>query len=208
MATKSFSFAFTFVALFALSYLFLAWVDALPEPISNESGEAVFEQESSSSVQPQNASNEFSTSPQMPVRVVAESIGLNKTVANPESTDVETLDAALLKATVRYPTSAPLGVDGTVLIFGHSSYLPIVSNPNFKAFNGIQKLKVGAIISVFSATHEYRYAVTSVRLANAQEDVVELPSNGKFLTLVTCDSFGTKSARFVVTSTLAGVYAL
>ena len=142
------------------------------------------------------------------MRIVAKSIGLDKTVANPESTDVDVLDGFLLKGTVRYPTSALLGTSGTVLIFGHSSYLPIVNNQNFKAFNGIQNLKVGETVSVYSATAEYRYAVTSVRLANATEDVIELPATGKFLTLVTCDSFGKKTDRFVVMAEFKGAYTL
>jgi LPXTG-site transpeptidase (sortase) family protein len=83
-----------------------------------------------------------------------------------------------------------------------------VHNQAYKTFNGIQKLKNGATVSVYSGTTEYRYKVTGVRLANATEDVVELPTNGKFLTLVTCDSFGTKSDRFVVTAEFEGEYSL
>ena len=146
--------------------------------------------------------------PGLPVRIVAKSIGLDKTVANPDATDVETLDKALQGGTVRYPTSARLGEEGTVLIFGHSSYLPVVRNQNYKAFNGIQKLKEGETVSIYSATTEYRYAVKSVRLANATEDVIELPATGKFLTLVTCDSFGKKTDRYVVTAEFAGAYSL
>ena len=108
----------------------------------------------------------------------------------------------------RCATRPRLGEEGTVLIFGHSSYLPIVRNQNYKAFNGIQKLKVGETVSVYSATAEYRYTVTGVRLANATEDVIELPSTGKFLTLVTCDSFGTKSDRFVVTAQFQAAYTI
>lgn len=197
MAKNLTLFAVTFVALFALSYAFMAAVDALPEPISGGA--------SLPAQQPLEPSVQVA---ELPVRIVANSIGLENNVLNPESTAVADLDAALLKGTVRYPTSAQLGVDGTVLVFGHSSYLPIVRNQNFKAFNGIQKLKAGDTVSVYSATHEYRYTVTGVRLANAAEDVVELPSNGKFLTLVTCDSFGTKSDRFIVTASFAGMYSI
>ena len=52
-----------------------------------------------------------------PVRVAAGDIRLDAAVANPTSTNVEVLDQALLKGAVRYPTSAELGVNGTVLIF-------------------------------------------------------------------------------------------
>lgn len=194
MAKQSTAFALTFVALFALSFMFLAGVDALPEPIS------------SNEAPPSERVN--TVLPELPVRITAKSIGLDKTVANPSSTDVETLDAALLDGTVRYPTSARLGEEGTVLIFGHSSYLPIVRNQNYKAFNGIQKLKAGETVSVYSATAEYRYKVTGVRLANATEDVVELPATGKFLTLVTCDSFGKKTDRYVVIAEFQASYTI
>ena len=191
-------FAITFVALFALTYAFMAAVDALPEPITQNANGGTSDVPWTSDVQ----------TAEMPVRVIAKTIGLDNAVLNPESTEVAELDAALLKGTVRYPTSALLGVDGTMLIFGHSSYLPIVRNKNYKAFNGIQKLKAGDTVSVYSSTREYRYSVVGVRLANADEDVVELPANGKYLALLTCDSFGTKSDRFVVTADFVGAYEL
>jgi len=207
MTKGFFGFALTFIAFFALSYVFLAMVDALPEPLSSAS-EAALSQRNADPISTGAASEANATSPELSVRVVAKSIGMDNAVLNPTSTDVGVLDEALLKGTVRYPGSGMLGQDGTVLIFGHSSYLPIVRNQNYKAFNGIQKIKPGETISVYSGTREYRYTVTGVRLANAEEDVVELPSNGKFLTLVTCDSFGTKSDRFIVTATFAGVYSI
>lgn len=201
MAKGFITFAMTFVAFFMLAFVFLAMVDALPEPISDEN-EPTQEQPLLDTEVPLPAMGE------LPVRVVAKSIGMDNNVLNPESTDVAELDAALLKGTIRYPVSSTLGVDGTVLLFGHSSYLPIVRNQSYKAFNGIQKLKEGAVISVYSDSREYRYTVTSVRLADATEDVVELPSNGQYLTLVTCDSFGTKADRFIVTAEFAGAYNL
>ncbi len=198
MSKQSTAFSFTFVVLFALTFVFLAGLDMLPEPVRSNTV-------SNGAESSQIATN---TSPELPTRIVAKSIGLDKTIANPTSTNVETLDAALLDGTVRYPTSARLGEDGTVLIFGHSSYLPIVRNQNYKAFNGIQKLKVGETVSIYSANAEYRYAVVGVRLANAEEDVIELPSTDKFLALVTCDSFGKKTDRYVVTAELVGSYSL
>jgi LPXTG-site transpeptidase (sortase) family protein len=199
MTKGFFGFAFTFVAFFMLSYIFMAMVDALPEPIKDTAPTEKSITETATSV---------ASAPEAPVRVIAPSIGMDNTVLNPQSTDVATLDEALLEGTVRYPTSAQLGEDGTVLLFGHSSYLPIVRNQNYKAFNGIQKLKEGETVSVYSTTHEYRYTVTGVRMADASEDVVELPTNGKFLTLITCDSFGKKSSRFIVTATFAGSYSI
>lgn len=207
MAKQSFAFAITFVALFALAFVFLAWVDALPNAVTESDTAATSEE-----VAPAPAVAQSGVQiAEAPVRIVAKSIGLDKVVLNPESTNVDTLDEALLKGTVRYPTSALLGTEGTVLIFGHSSYLPIVRNQNFKAFNGIQNLKAGETVSVYSAGAEYRYTVETVTTATADEDQIlrlNLPKDGTHLMLVTCDSFGSKTTRFVVTARFEGSYAL
>jgi len=195
IAEHPFGFVLTFVVLFFLLVLFMASVDALPEPAVK-----VVVQPSDEVVQAGVA--------EAPVRVVAPSIGMDVKVENPTSTEISVLDDSLLRGAVRYPTSAMLGVNGTVLLFGHSSYLPVVYNRAYKAFNKIQDLKTGEIVSVYSGTTEYRYKVVGVRLADATDDVVELPADGKYLTLVTCDSFGRKTSRFVVTAEFVGAYAL
>lgn len=185
---RTFGFVTTFFILFAITVAFMAMVDALPEEGSSQP--QVYEP----------ATGAPQGTPEEPTRIVIAELDIDSQVLNPTSTDVEALDEALLKGAIRYPATSLLGEDGTLLLFGHSSYLPIVHNPNYKAFNGIQKLKPGAIISVYSAGAEYRFAVTGVRLANANEDIVELPSDRQYLTLVTCDSFASKADRFVVTA--------
>ncbi|HEV7449455.1 MAG TPA: sortase [Candidatus Paceibacterota bacterium] len=201
-AMRFFPFAVTFVVLFGITYLFLGMVDALPNPPADADTPAITDTTNST---PQTIADGTA---ELPVRVVAKDIGLDSKVVNPQATDIDTLNKAVDEAAMRYPDSSKLGAEGTVLLFGHSSYLPIVHNQVYKTFNGIQNLKNGQTISVYSAGTEYRYSVTGVRLANAQEDVVELPATGKHLTLVTCDSFGTKSDRFVVTADFTGAYAL
>lgn len=146
--------------------------------------------------------------PELPTKIEIPAIGLTQKVANPESTDVEALDHALLSSVVRYPTSSKLGVEGNVIIFGHSSYLPIVNNKEFKAFNGIQKLKAGDRITVTGSGHAYVYAVQAVEKKSATDDSIPLTVTGSTLTLATCDSFGQKSDRFVVTATLVETDAL
>jgi len=192
------SFSAVFVGIFLLSYSFLLGVGATPDPKA-----AVAQTSESSHAVAQSDAKE------LPVRVVAKNIGLEVTVENPISTDIEVLDQSLLSGTVRYPTSALLGQEGTVLLFGHSSNLPVVHNQAYKAFNSIQNLKTGQIVSVYSGSAEYRYAVVGVKLADANEDVIEMPKDGKRLVLVTCDlSFAKKAARFVVTAEFVGTYAL
>ena len=193
------SFAGAFVLLFTVSFVMLAAADALPEPIGNNS---------SNGSGPVTAEVVEMTDPETPVRVVASAIGLDAPISNPSSTNVHVLDNALLKGAVRYPTTALAGEEGTMLVFGHSSYLPVVYNKAYKAFNNVHKLEKGDIISVFSDTTEYRYRMTNLRVADATEDVVELQTTGKYLVLVTCDSFTAKTSRFVVTAEFVGTYSL
>ncbi len=144
--------------------------------------------------------------PELPVRVEIPSIKLAAVVANPESTEVSVLDSALHEGAVRYPLSAKLGEDGNVIVFGHSSYLPVVNNPAYKTFNEIQKLKSGDQILVIGTAHTFVYAVETVHSANAGTDAIPLTVSGSVLTLATCDSFGKSSARFIVTAKLVESY--
>lgn len=193
---RALAFALTFICLFGLTYLFLGMVDALPNP-----PQAAHEPASVPEAVPAGAS-------ELPTRVVIKDVGIDWRVVNPTATDLDTLNTAVDEAPMRWPTSALLGQDGTVALFGHSSHLPIVHNQAYKAFNNIEKLVPGQIVSVYSAAHEYRYKVVGVRVASATEDVVELPADGKYLALVTCDNFGSKSDRYVVTANFEGAYAL
>lgn len=197
---RAFAFAVIFIFFFGLTYVFLGLVDALPNPPESAQTQAPAETDEPEAV--------AQGTQELPVRVVVKDAGIDSKVVNPTSTDLDTLNAAVDEAAMRWPTSGLLGTDGTVALFGHSSHLPIVHNQVYKTFNGIENLKKGAVISVYSGTTEYRYAVTGVRLASADEDVVELPSDGKHLALVTCDNFGSHSDRYVVTADFTGAYAL
>lgn len=135
----------------------------------------------------------------LPERITAPSINLDLPVQNPATRDVPMLDSALKNGPVRYVDSASLGEKGNILIFAHSSHLPIVRNQMFKAFNRISELKEGDSISVFGGGYEYVYKVSKVRQTDASEEIIDLsPKNGTRLTLSTCDTFGKKSARWVV----------
>jgi LPXTG-site transpeptidase (sortase) family protein len=141
---------------------------------------------------------------ELPTKVVIPEIGVNTTVDNPDTLNVDALDSYLTSAAVRYPTSATLDQQGNVIIFGHSSYLPVVINQHYKTFDGIQNLKAGDQIEVYSATHVYTYSVTSEQKESELSDSIPLTTTGHTLTLATCDSFTTKTDRFVVTATLVG----
>lgn len=141
----------------------------------------------------------------LPDRITAPSINLDLPVQNPATREIPILDSALQNGPVRYIDSAELGEKGNMLVFAHSSHLPIVRNQMFKAFNRISELKEGDSISVFGGGYEYKYIVAKVRQTDASEEVIDLsPKNGTRLTLSTCDTFGKKSARFVVEADFAG----
>jgi len=200
---KKWSFLGVFVLAFVGSTIVLGQMDLLPNDpfatnnlagtISNDLTKSSASSLAATVVPPQVVLEE-------PFKITIASIGLTATIANPTTTDVETLDAWLLKGAVRYPTSAKLGQVGNVVLFGHSSYLPIVGNQAYKTFNDIQKLKKGDLVTVSSRGTAYTYVVRTVAKENANNDSIPLSVSGRVLTLATCNSFGLKSDRFVVTA--------
>jgi LPXTG-site transpeptidase (sortase) family protein len=192
------AFAAAFLVFFLIAFGFLNLVGATPDPLTD----------TSAAVPVNEVATAPTNNPEAPVRVVAKDINLDVAVVNPTSTSTSVLDDALTHGALRYPTSNELGVNGTVVLFGHSSYLPVVYHQYYKTFDGIQDLKTGAIVSVFSSTTEYRYSVTGVSVEDATSDVINLPQDGQHLTLVTCNSFEDTSKRFVVTADFVGAYQL
>ena len=143
--------------------------------------------------------------PVFPDRLVIPSIGTNLPISNPQTRNIAALDAELKTAAVRYPDSATLGQrGGNVLLFGHSSRLPVVRNQLYKAFNNIETLKDGDVIYVQSGSETYTYRVTNVYQASATDDKIALAVDGHRLTLLTCDSFGSKNDRWVVEAEFTG----
>jgi LPXTG-site transpeptidase (sortase) family protein len=135
---------------------------------------------------------------ELPVRISIPSVGTDGVVTNPVSTDVDVLDEALTHGAVRYPGSGVPGV-GNMFIFGHSTGFKIVQNKAYKIFNEIKNAKAGAEVRVYAGKNVYIYKVTSVTEVNKDKTLVSFDTNGPArLTLSTCDSFGTKSDRFVL----------
>ncbi len=146
---------------------------------------------------------------ELPAKIEIIKINLSANVVNPTTTSIEALDTELLKGVVRYPTSAKLGETGNVVLFGHSSYLPVVGNKAYKAFNEIQKLVAGDVVVVYASDTVYTYEVKSVAKEKADNNAaIPLSVTGKVLTLVTCNSFGAKEDRFVVTADFVGSHSI
>lgn len=199
-------FFLVFVGVLSLTYGFLFVIDFLPEkPTPKTPG--VVATSTVTKIEETPAVQEI-VDP-LPIRIIFDTLD-NRTLAvlNPESSSVAALDAALLKGAVRHPDSADFERTGTIFLFGHSSYLPNVMNKNFQAFNGIQKLKWGDTVRLQSADKEYVYRVDRVYEVSANDAEVKIESGKSKLTLVTCDSFGSKSDRFVVEASLIESHAL
>jgi sortase A len=136
----------------------------------------------------------------VPTSIAIERIGLDTPIVTPKSTDIDVLDRALLSGAVHYPDSGLLGQNANMLLFGHSSYLPVIHNKAFKAFNELDKLKKGDLITVYSDTHMYQYETETVTLSKAGNVQVQFEAESPMLTLSTCNNFGSKQDRWIVTA--------
>lgn len=192
----------TFFLVVLISYGILYAVDFIPEAPTEEAPTVVVRSTPLATTTPQTETTPSRDVAPYPNRITIEKIDLDAQVLNPEGDSIAELDAALLEGAVRHPDSADFKNTGTMLVFGHSSYLPTVNNRNFQAFNGIQKLVWGDEIVVLSRDRAYTYRVERVYKAAASETEVELDHSEPRLILVTCNSFGSKDDRFVVEAVL------
>lgn len=143
----------------------------------------------------------------LPERIVIPSINLDLPIQNPSTRSIARLDELLKDGPVRYVDSARLGQKGNVLIFAHTSHLPVVHNQMYKAFNRLPELKAGDSITVMGNGKSYVYSVKSVRKAEADQATIDLSEAvGQRLTLVTCDTLTGKSARFIVEADFVGAF--
>ncbi len=134
-----------------------------------------------------------------PTHITISKIGVDATVANPTTTNVDELDNYLTHGAVRYPGSGLLA-DGNVYIFGHSTNWSIVHNQAYKTFDDLDKLSAGDEIDVTGQDKVYVYKVTSVKLADDNEIWVDFSGTKPELTISTCNTFGKKQQRYVVTA--------
>ncbi len=144
----------------------------------------------------------------VPTRLIIPAVNMDLPVQNPTTTDVDTLDNLLKNGPAHYFDSADLGQAGDLIIFAHSSHLPIVTNKMFQAFNNVPNLNAGDTITIVGSDgKDYDYSVVSVVKADVNDGTTidTSPSAGTSLTLVTCDTLTGVSARFVLTATYVGV---
>ncbi len=218
---RKIAFLLAFFTIFTISYAFLAWADFLPEMVEKENAavevseveaatdfatitptiveyiEETVAIDNNNSVSSNGSASTF-TDPVYPTSIYIEALDRRVDVLNPTSRNIADLDEALLEGVVRHPDSATLDRTGTVFLLGHSSYLPVVNNKSFQAFNGIQKLKWGELIEVTTAQGKYIYRISKVYRAKAENVTVPIAGDKKRLVLATCNSFGSTDDRYIV----------
>jgi LPXTG-site transpeptidase (sortase) family protein len=142
----------------------------------------------------------------LPTRISVPAVGIDLEIQNPTTKNLDALDALLVNGPARYVDSAKLGEVGTMIVFAHSSHLPIVHNKMYQAFNQIPNLKAGDSITLTGTDGtQYLYSVTKVYKADATNTSIDMsPTLGTRLVLVTCDTLTGKSARFVLEAQLVG----
>ncbi len=145
---------------------------------------------------------------ELPISVAIPSVGIATPVSNPTESNTVILDEALLSGAVRYPASGLLGGDRTILLFGHSSFLPQIRNRAYQTFNHLERVRIGDSVLVESKNTVYEYRVSSVTLTTADAARVDLAEGKHQLVLATCNSFGAKEERYVVTADFVGSHLL
>jgi len=220
-----------FIAITALVYACVACMlmvaDYVPEPVITAASDAprlgskvhvvvtatttersILREDATSSQHTIVAGGTHGTSVNLPVRLTIPSAGIDTAVLNPASTDIAVLDRSLLSGAVRYPGSGLPGEVANVLLFGHSSYLPVVKNKAFQAFNELGTLRVGDVVMVRTGSSVYTYGVVEVQLTRAEDTIVSFAADEPTLTLATCNTFGAKQERWVVRAVQTSVRPL
>lgn len=148
--------------------------------------------------------------PALPERIAIPSINLDLAVQNPDTRDLAELDEILKDGPARFSGSAKVGeAGGNVIIFAHSSRVPVVHNQMYKAFNRISELVAGDTVTIEADGKKHLYMVTSVKKVDASDTRIDMSKSlGTRLTLITCDTLTSKDARFVLEASFIGTYTL
>jgi len=127
-------------------------------------------------------------------------IKLSTAVRSPSTQDDKVLEKELQVGPVHYPGSGLLGSNQNILLFGHSSGLPVVHNQAYKVFNRLKELKAGDEIELKGVNTTFLYRVDSVEKVLAGNQTIEIGKREGKLILSTCNVWGAKEERFVVTA--------
>ncbi len=204
IATYKFIFGLFFMFVFVSSFIFLYLLNLVPDQLDDRDISQAQPIHGVTEVQATSTKTVNKNVGELPARIVISSIGVNSIIQNTNSTQISILNELLTRGVVRYAGSGYLA-QGNLFLFGHSTSLKIVNNQAYKAFNNLKNLKNGDLITVYSQTKKYTYAVTKVALVNSENSVVNLVVKKPTLTLSSCNTLGTKEERYLVEATYIGV---
>lgn len=198
-------FAVSFLIVFSVSFITLYAIGLIPTEFRSNGDQTLvdtLQQESlrglglgDKPIEVVSSEQEQNTLP--PIRIVSADISLDYKIVNPTSADYTTLNNALVEGAVHYPGSGSV-LSGNMFLFGHSTSYKVVNNKAYQVFNNIHLLEKGDEISIYTGEKSYIYKVESVELVDGREELVDLSSANRMLTLSTCDSFGAETNRYVV----------
>ncbi len=197
----------TFFLVFFLTLALLSLAGLIPQSFVDDSGSSAKQDGAQVQTTSSQTPVEADAVTADPVRLVIGKVGIHVPIVNPTSRDISALDQALTSGVVRYPGTGRLGESGTMFLFGHSSYLPVVYNRAYQSLNYLYKLQSGDLINVESDSHVYLYRVVSVVKEDAADAAVDLSRRDRHLVIATCDSFGKKSDRYIVDAQYVGSFA-
>lgn len=196
-------FSLWFLAIFTFSYTTLYVLGFIPQEINEGNNQSFLDNLKQSILEDvSNFGKNKAETPLVveqgkdPVRIIIPGTSVNILVQNPVTKDPVLLDEYLKKGVVRYPGSGHLG-QGNMLLFGHSSNWDVVKNKAYKSLNGIEKLNQGDLVYIDSENFRYVYKVTTVKLAKAEDVLVDFSRKENMVTLSTCNTFGAKQDRYV-----------
>lgn len=145
----------------------------------------------------ENIENIANTAYIRPDHILIDKIGVDSSIEQPDSQNVDILDESLKKGAVHYPGSG--GIEsGNIFLFGHSTNWKVVQNKAYKTFNDLNELDKGDEITLSANGIDYVYEVDNVRLVDESDALVDLSTTEQKLTISTCNSFGAKQERWVV----------
>ena len=139
--------------------------------------------------------------------LIIDKINLDTPIYSPTTQEDSVLEKALQEGPVQYPGSGLLGTKQNILIFGHSSGLPVVHNQAYKVFNRLKELEVGDRIRLNGQNSTFEYQVSSVEKVLALNQRVDIGKREDKLILSTCNVWGAKEERYVVIANFVKSYS-
>ncbi|MDO8486278.1 MAG: class E sortase [Candidatus Staskawiczbacteria bacterium] len=132
------------------------------------------------------------------------SIGISTVVVLPQNPSIEAVTKDLDKGVVYYPGSVFPGVNGQIVILGHSAPPNWPKIKHDWVFTDLNSLKYGDEIHLYFNYKEYVYSVREKKIIAKGQEITPTPlvENGNVLVLVSCWPPGKNLQRIAVQAEL------